>query len=163
TSAHDPLNGYVPTLRFPGEDIDALRRDDPDEYIRRASESIGIHVRALLDLQQRGAVTFEYGNNIRAQAVEAGVKDAFRIPGFVQESIRPLFCEGKGPFRWAALSGDVEDIYRTDQAVLDTFPHNDSLARWIRLARDRVQFQGLPARICWLGYGERAKLGLRFN
>lgn len=163
TSAHDPLNGYVPTLRVPGEDIDALRRDDPDEYIRRARESIGVHVRALLDLQQRGAVTFEYGNNIRAQAVEAGIKDAFRIPGFVPEYIRPLFCEGKGPFRWAALSGDPDDIYRTDDAVLQTFPNDKALVRWIRLARAKVQFQGLPARICWLGYGDRAKMGLRFN
>jgi urocanate hydratase len=163
TSAHDTLNGYVPIRRRPEEDLDALRQDDPKEYVRRALESIGIHVWAMLELQQAGAVTFEYGNNLRAQAVEAGVKDAFRIPGFVSEYIRPLFCEGRGPFRWVALSGDPEDIYRTDQAVLDTFPDNESLARWIRLARDRVQFQGLPARICWLGYGERTKLGLCFN
>ena len=115
------------------------------------------------ELQDRGAVTFEYGNNIRAQAVEGGVADAFRIPGFVPEYIRPLFCEGRGPFRWAALSGDPEDIYRTDEAVLETLPGDESLARWIRLARERVQFQGLPARICWLGYGQRAELGLRFN
>lgn len=162
TSAHDTLNGYVPLGRYPGEDLDALRRDDPEEYVRRAIESIGVHVRALLDLQRRGAVTFDYGNNIRAQAVSAGVADAFRIPGFIPEYIRPLFCEGKGPFRWAALSGEPEDIYRTDQAVLDTFPEDD-LARWIRLARARVHFQGLPARICWLGYGERMKMGLRFN
>src|SRR5262249_19231642 len=160
---HDTLNGYVPLKQSPDEDLDALRREEPEEYVRRARESIGIHVRALLELQRRGAVVFEYGNNIRAQAVEAGVNDAFRIPGFVPEYIRPLFCEGKGPFRWVALSGDAEDIYRTDQAVLETFPENASLARWIRLARERVQFQGLPARICWLGYGERAKLGLRFN
>src|SRR5438132_548759 len=118
---------------------------------------------AMLALQSRGAVAFEYGNNIRAQAVEAGVADAFRIPGFVPEYIRPLFCEGRGPFRWAALSGNPEDIYRTDQAALDCFPHDEALARWLRLARERVQFQGLPARICWLGYGERARLGLRFN
>jgi urocanate hydratase len=163
TSAHDTLNGYVPLRRTPGEDLDALRRDRPAEYVRRAVESIGLHVRAMLELQKRGAVAFDYGNNIRAQAVEAGVKDAFRIPGFVPEYIRPQFCEGRGPFRWAALSGDPEDIYRTDQAVLDTFPHDEPLARWIRLARDKVQFQGLPARICWLGYGERARLGLRFN
>ncbi|HEY8506559.1 MAG TPA: urocanate hydratase, partial [Gemmataceae bacterium] len=163
TSAHDTLNGYVPLERFPGEDLDALRRDDPGEYVRRAVHSIGIHVGALLEMQRRGAVTFEYGNNIRAQAVEAGVKDAFRIPGFIPEYIRPLFCEGKGPFRWAALSGDPEDIYRTDRAVLETFPEDEALARWIKLAREKVRFQGLPARICWLGYGERAKLGLRFN
>jgi urocanate hydratase len=114
-------------------------------------------------MQRRGAVAFEYGNNIRAQAVLAGVADAFAIPGFVPEYIRPLFCEGMGPFRWVALSGDPEDIYRTDQAVLETFPEKESLTRWIRLARDKVHFQGLPARICWLGYGERARLGLRFN
>jgi urocanate hydratase len=117
----------------------------------------------MLELQQRGAVTFDYGNNLRAQAVSAGVADAFRIPGFIPEYIRPLFCEGKGPFRWVALSGDPEDIYRTDQAVLDTFPGDEALARWVRLAREKVRFQGLPARICWLGYGERARLGLRFN
>jgi urocanate hydratase len=163
TSAHDTLNGYVPLPRSPGEDMDRLRRDDPQEYGRRAVESIGVQVRAMLALQARGAVTFDYGNNIRAQAVEAGVSDAFRIPGFIPEYIRPLFCEGRGPFRWVALSGDPEDIYRTDQAVLETFPHDESLARWIELARQRVHFQGLPARICWLGYGERAKLGLRFN
>jgi urocanate hydratase len=163
TSAHDTLNGYVPPSCSPGEDLDALRKDDPEEYVRRALAAIGVHVRALLELQQRGAVTFEYGNNIRAQAVEAGVHEAFRIPGFIPEYIRPLFCEGKGPFRWAALSGDSEDIYRTDSAVLETFPEDEALARWIRLAREKVHFQGLPARICWLGYGERAKMGLRFN
>jgi urocanate hydratase len=163
TSAHDTLNGYVPIRRTPDEDLDALRRDDPEQYVRRALDSIARHVRALLEMQKRGAITFEYGNNLRAQAVEAGVSDAFQIPGFVPEYIRPLFCEGRGPFRWAALSGDPEDIYRTDQAVLDAFPHDESLARWLRLARDRVHFQGLPARICWLGYGERAELGLRFN
>jgi urocanate hydratase len=163
TSAHDTLNGYVPLPRSPGEDLDRLRREHPQEYVHRAIQSIGVHVRAMLDLQARGAITFDYGNNIRAQAVEAGVTDAFRIPGFIPEYIRPLFCEGRGPFRWVALSGDPEDIYRTDQAALETFPQNESLARWIKLARERVQFQGLPARICWLGYGERAKLGLRFN
>jgi urocanate hydratase len=163
TSAHDTLNGYVPIRQSPDEDLDALRRDQPEEYVRRAKESIALHVRALLELQNRGAVTFEYGNNIRAQAVDAGVTDAFKIPGFVPEYIRPLFCQGRGPFRWVALSGNPEDIYRTDQAVLEAFPDNQDLARWIRLARDRVKFQGLPARICWLGYGERAKLGLRFN
>jgi urocanate hydratase len=163
TSAHDTLNGYVPIQRELGEDLAALRRSDPEQYVRRALESIGRHVDAMLAMQRRGAITFEYGNNIRAQAVEAGVKDAFKISGFVPEYIRPLFCEGKGPFRWAALSGDPEDIYRTDEAVLQTFPGNESLARWIRLAREKVHFQGLPARICWLGYGERAKLGRRFN
>jgi urocanate hydratase len=163
TSAHDTLNGYVPIASFPGEDVLALRRDKPAEYVRRALESIGLHVQAMLELQRQGAVTFDYGNNIRAQAVTAGVKDAFRVPGFVPEYIRPLFCEGRGPFRWVALSGDAEDIYRTDQAVLECFPNDEALARWIRLARERVHFQGLPARICWLGYGERARLGLRFN
>ncbi|HEV3257861.1 MAG TPA: urocanate hydratase [Gemmataceae bacterium] len=163
TSAHDTLNGYVPVERSPGEDLNALRRDDPQQYVRRALESIAVHIRAMLELQRRGAITFEYGNNIRAQAVEAGVADAFRIAGFVPEYIRPLFCEGRGPFRWVALSGDPEDIYRTDQAVLDMFPHDELLARWLRLAREKVHFQGLPARICWLGYGERVRLGLRFN
>jgi urocanate hydratase len=163
TSAHDTLNGYVPLARSPGEDLDRLRRDDPAEYERRAIDSIGVHVGAMLELQARGAITFDYGNNIRAVAEEAGECDAFRIPGFIPEYIRPLFCEGRGPFRWVALSGDPEDIYRTDQAVLETFPHDEPLARWIKLARERVHFQGLPARICWLGYGERAKLGLRFN
>jgi urocanate hydratase len=163
TSAHDTLNGYVPVRRSPDEDLDELRRNHPEEYVRRSLSSIGAHVRALLELQKRGAVTFEYGNNLRAQAVAAGVAEAFRIPGFVPEYIRPLFCEGRGPFRWAALSGDPEDIYRTDRAVLEAFPDDEALARWIRLARDRVHFQGLPARICWLGYGERARLGLRFN
>ncbi len=163
TSAHDTLNGYVPLKRFPDEDLDELRRIQPQAYVQRAMESIALHVQALLELQRRGAVTFEYGNNLRAQAVEAGVADAFRIPGFIPEYIRPLFCEGKGPFRWVALSGEAEDIYRTDQAVLETFPNDEALARWIRLARERVHFQGLPARICWLGYGARAKMGLRFN
>jgi urocanate hydratase len=163
TSAHDTLSGYVPIRRSADEDLDALRKNQPKEYVKRALEAIRLHVHALLDMQAKGAITFEYGNNIRAQAVEAGEQDAFRIPGFVPEYIRPLFCEGKGPFRWAALSGDPEDIYATDKAVLETFPHDEALARWIRLAREKVHFQGLPARICWLGYGERAKLGLRFN
>lgn len=163
TSAHDTLNGYVPLPRTPDEDLDALRRERPQEYVQRAVASIGVHVRAMLELQQRGAITFDYGNNLRAQAVEAGVSDAFRIPGFIPEYIRPQFCEGRGPFRWVALSGDPEDIYHTDRAVLEAFPHDESLARWIQLAGERVLFQGLPARICWLGYGERAKMGLRFN
>ncbi len=163
TSAHDTLNGYVPLEKFVGEDLEALRRESPVEYERRALDSIGIHVRALLAMQKAGARTFDYGNNIRAQAIRVGVTSAFDIPGFVPEYIRPLFCEGKGPFRWVALSGEPDDIYRTDRAVLETFPGDESLARWIRLAREKVQFQGLPARICWLGYGERMKLGLRFN
>jgi urocanate hydratase len=163
TSAHDTLNGYVPLQYSPNEDLDRLREVDPKQYVARALESIAIHVRALLELHKRGAVTFDYGNNIRAQAVEAGVANAFDIPGFIPEYIRPLFCEGKGPFRWVALSGDPEDIYRTDQAVLDCFPHDAALSRWITLARQKIHFQGLPARICWLGYGERRKLGLRFN
>jgi urocanate hydratase len=163
TSAHDTLNGYMPVQHSPDEDLDALRVENPAQYLERAVASIADQVRAMLELQRRGAVTFEYGNNLRAQAVEGGVSEAFQIPGFVPEYIRPLFCDGRGPFRWAALSGDPEDIYRTDQAVLETFPGDEALARWIRLARERVHFQGLPARICWLGYGERARLGLRFN
>ncbi len=169
TSAHDLLNGYFPLRRNPEEDLNALRRKDPKQYVSRARESLALHARALLELQRRGAITFDYGNNLRAQAIEAGVTEmrsgdgAYRIPGFIPEYIRPLFCEGKGPFRWVVLSGDPEDIYRTDQAVLETFPHDESLARWIQLARERVHFQGLPARICWLGYGERAQLGLTFN
>src|SRR5437763_1552963 len=141
----------------------ALRRSAPAEYLQRSMASIAAHVEAMLAFKRRGAVTFDYGNNIRAQARDAGVTDAFDIPGFVPEYIRPLFCEGKGPFRWVALSGDPEDIYRTDRAVLEEFPGDEALGRWIRLAREKVQFQGLPARICWLGYGERARLGLRFN
>jgi urocanate hydratase len=163
TSAHDTLNGYVPLPQSPDEDLARLRAERPEGYVARALQAIAAHVRAMLELQSRGAVTFDYGNNIRAQAVSAGVADAFRIPGFIPEYIRPLFCEGKGPFRWVALSGDPEDIYRTDQAVLETFPEDEALARWVRLAREKVRFQGLPARICWLGYGERARLGLRFN
>ncbi len=163
TSAHDTLNGYVPVEQSPGEDLVALRRQDPARYVTRALASIAEHVRAMRALQERGAVTFDYGNNIRAQAVTAGVADAFRIPGFIPEYIRPLFCEGRGPFRWVALSGDPDDIYRTDEAVLETFPHDEALGRWIKMARAKVHFQGLPARICWLGYGERARLGLRFN
>ena len=163
TSAHDTLNGYVPQQKTPGEDLFALRQSNPEEYVRRSVRSIAEHVRAMRTLQDRGAIVFEYGNNLRAQAVLGGVADAFQIPGFVPEYIRPQFCQGRGPFRWVALSGDPEDIYRTDQAVLDTFPNDKGLARWIRLARERVHFQGLPARICWLGYGERVKLGLRFN
>jgi urocanate hydratase len=162
TSAHDLLNGYVP-VGLSYNDTLRLRANDPAQYVRRSRETAAQHVRSMLELQRRGAVVFDYGNNLRAAAAESGVVDAFRIPGFVPEYIRPLFCEGRGPFRWAALSGDPEDIYRTDQAALETFPGDESLERWIRLARDKVKFQGLPARICWLGYGERARLGLRVN
>jgi urocanate hydratase len=162
TSAHDPLNGYVPN----GLTLDqarALRARDPQQYVERSMAAMGAHVEAMLALQRAGAVTFDYGNNIRTQAKKAGVERAYDIPGFVPEYIRPLFCEGRGPFRWVALSGDPEDIYCTDRLALDLFPHDDTLARWIPMARERVQFQGLPARICWLGYGERAEFGLAMN
>ena len=162
TSAHDPLNGYIPQ----GLNVAAsaeLRERDPDEYRRRALDSIAAHVRGMLELQKLGAVTFDYGNNIRTFAFEQGVKNAYDFPGFVPAYIRPLFCEGRGPFRWVALSGEASDIYRTDQLVLEMFPQNEMLTRWIRLAQKRVRFQGLPARICWLGYGERAKFGLAMN
>jgi len=162
TSAHDALNGYVPTGLTLDEAI-GLRRKDPQTYIRRAMESMAIHVQAMLELQKKGSIVFDYGNNIRAQAFQAGVKEAFNYPGFVPAFIRPLFCEGKGPFRWAALSGDPEDIYKTDEAILKEFPDDLSLTRWIRLAREKVKFQGLPARICWLGYGQRARIGKVFN
>jgi urocanate hydratase len=162
TSAHDVLNGYVPRGLTLAEAA-ALRDRDRDGYVARALESIAIHVDAMLALRRRGAVTFDYGNNIRAQAEKAGVADAFEIPGFVPEYIRPLFCEGKGPFRWAALSGDPADIAATDQLALHMFGSDEPLCRWIRLARERVAFQGLPARICWLGQGERARFGLALN
>jgi urocanate hydratase len=162
TSAHDALNGYVPTGVTVAEAAE-LRRSNPEEYVRRSMASMAEHVRAMLALQSAGAITFDYGNNIRAQAQAAGVAKAFDFPGFVPAFIRPLFCEGKGPFRWAALSGDPADILTTDRAILELFPENESLARWIRLAEARVPFQGLPARICWLGYGERARAGLAFN
>jgi urocanate hydratase len=162
TSAHDPLGGYVPN-GMAYEAALELRKGDPARYMREAIRAMGEHVRAMLALQKKGAVTFDYGNNIRAQARKAGIEDAFAIPGFVPAYIRPLFCEGKGPFRWAVLSGDPADLAATDEAVLATFPEDRALARWIRLARERVAFQGLPARICWLGYGERAKMGLVFN
>jgi len=162
TSAHDTLNGYVPA-GLPLPDALALRSADPAEYVRRAVASIAVHVRAMRDLQRAGAVTFDYGNNIRTVAADAGVQDAFDIPGFVPEYIRPLFCEGKGPFRWVALSGDTKDLDRTDRLVLELFPENAHLARWIRMARERVAFQGLPARICWLGQGERARFGVALN
>ena len=162
TSAHDALNGYVPNGMRLSEAIE-LRRTDPDRHIAESTRAMGEHVQAMLELQRRGAVTFDYGNNIRAQAKLAGVDNAFDIVGFVPLFIRPLFCEGQGPFRWVALSGDPKDIARTDQAVLETFPDNEHLSRWIRLAGERIAFQGLPARICWLGYGERDKMGLVFN
>ncbi len=162
TSAHDTLNGYVPS-GFSVEAAARLRETAPDEYVKRATESISVHVRAMLELQRKGAVTFDYGNNIRTVALDAGVEDAFDIPGFVPEYIRPLFCEGRGPFRWVALSGDPKDIHRTDRLVLELFPENEHLSRWISLAQERVAFQGLPARICWLGMGERAEFGLALN
>ncbi|MFQ5863647.1 MAG: urocanate hydratase [bacterium] len=162
TSAHDELNGYVPA-GMPYEEALRLRKQNPQEYIRRSYESMGIHVRAMLDLQKMGAVTFDYGNNIRGQAHKAGVTNAFDFPGFVPAYIRPLFCQGRGPFRWVALSGHPEDIYKTDQLVLELFPENKALSRWITLAGKKIKFQGLPARICWLGYGERAQFGLAIN
>ncbi|MHB8946412.1 MAG: urocanate hydratase [Bacillota bacterium] len=162
TSAHDALHGYIPA-GLTMDQAAELRRRDPKGYVRRSKESMATQVRALLEWQRRGAVVFDYGNNLRQQALEAGVEDAFAYPGFVPAYIRPLFCEGKGPFRWAALSGDPEDIYRTDEVILREFPENKGLVRWIKQARERIPFQGLPARICWLGYGERARIGLIFN
>jgi urocanate hydratase len=162
TSAHDPLNGYVPN-RMTYEQALALRQADPARYMAEARRSMGEHVRAMLDLKARGSVVFDYGNNIRAEAKKAGVLNAFDFPGFVPAYIRPLFCEGKGPFRWACLSGDLDDLRATDDAVLATFPNDRALARWIALARERVKPQGLPSRICWLGYGERSRMGLVFN
>jgi urocanate hydratase len=145
------------------EDALALRKKNPDEYIERAMQSMAVHVEAMLALQKKGAVAFDYGNNIRAQAKKAGVKNAFDIPGFVPEYIRPLFCEGCGPFRWVALSGDANDIARTDKLALELFPKNQTLARWMKLARERIKFQGLPSRICWLRYGERGEFGVAMN
>lgn len=162
TSAHDELNGYVPSGMSYAEALE-LRKSDPERYIREAYRTMAQHMRAMLELQRRGAVTFDYGNNLRGQALKAGVEDAFTVQGFVPLFIRPLFCEGKGPFRWVALSGDPGDIFRTDRAILETFPEEASLCRWIRMAQERVHFQGLPARICWLGYGERARFGEVLN
>jgi urocanate hydratase len=162
TSAHDPLQGYVPN-GISLQDALRLRRDDPEEYIRRSMATMAVHVRAMLEFKRRGAVTFDYGNNIRAQAKAAGVEDAFEIPGFVPEFSRPLFCEGKGPFRWVALSGDPADIRRTDRLALELFPDDGVLRRWLTLAGERIHFQGLPARVCWLGYGERAEFGKALN
>jgi urocanate hydratase len=162
TSAHDALHGYVPH-GIPLAEALQLRREDPAEYVRRSMASMATQVRAMLELRRRGACTFDYGNNLRGQARAAGVPDAFDIPGFVPEYVRPLFCEGKGPFRWAALSGAPEDIRATDRAALDMFGDDETLARWIGMAGERVAFQGLPARICWLGYGQRARFGLALN
>ncbi len=162
TSAHDPLNGYVP-LGFSLEKAAELRTSNPEEYVQRSTESMVVHVNAMLALQRSGAIAFDYGNNIRRFAFDAGCTDAFLIPGFVPEYIRPLFCQGAGPFRWVALSGDPKDIDRTDRLALELFPENEILTRWLRLARGRFAFQGLPARICWLGYGERQKMGEAMN
>lgn len=162
TSAHDMLNGYIPAgIGF--KEALKLRENKPEEYKKMAYESVSRHVKAMLEMQKQGAIVFDYGNNIRGQAKLAGVEDAFNFPGFVNAYIRPLFCEGKGPFRWVALSGDPEDIYRTDKAILETFPEDEALVRWIKIAQKHVKFQGLPSRICWLGYGERAKMGKIFN
>jgi urocanate hydratase len=162
TSAHDALNGYVPR-GLSLDDAAELRGRDPEDYVRRAMESMAAHVRGMLELKGQGSIVFDYGNNIRAQARDAGVENAFDFPGFVQAYVRPLFCLGKGPFRWAALSGEPSDIDRTDELVLELFPEDEALGRWIRLASERVAFQGLPSRICWLGQGERAKFGLAIN
>ncbi|MFN8475799.1 MAG: urocanate hydratase [Anaerolineae bacterium] len=162
TSAHDVLYGYIPAGLTP-EQATIMRHDDPDGYRERAMASMARHVETMLAWQARGSVVFDYGNNLRQRAYDYGVKDAFAYPGFVPAYIRPLFCEGKGPFRWVALSGDPEDIYATDRAVMELFPDNEHLLRWLSMAQTQVEFQGLPARICWLGYGERARAGLRFN
>ena len=162
TSAHDTLNGYVPAY-ISYNDAIKLRNENPNEYIRLAKDSIAEHVKIMLSLKNKGAITFDYGNNIRGEAFENGVLNAFDIPGFVPEYIRPLFCDGKGPFRWVALSGDENDIYETDKAILETFPENKLLCNWIKKAQSEIKFQGLPARICWLGFGEREKIGQIFN
>jgi urocanate hydratase len=163
TSAHDELHGYVPAGLSYGAAL-AMRESSPEMYVERSFETMARHIRAMLELQHRGAITFDYGNNLRGQAKDhAGVTDAFEIGGFVPLFIRPLFCEGKGPFRWAALSGDPNDLFVTDEAILELFPQDAALHRWIRMAQKRVEFQGLPARICWLGYGERHRAGLLFN
>lgn len=162
TSAHDPLNGYIPR-GYNLKEAENLRQTEPEKYIRLAKESMGVHVQAMLDLQEKGAVVFDYGNNIRQQAQDVGVENAFDFPGFVPAYIRPLFCEGKGPFRWAALSGDPEDIYKIDAKLIEEFADDDRLVRWIKMAQEQVAFQGLPSRICWLGYGDRAKFGLLIN
>jgi len=162
TAAHDPLNGYIPAA-YNAREAAELRKRDPERYLSLSMNSISKHVRAILQLKERGAIAFDYGNNIRQMAFDGGVKDAFSYPGFVPAYVRPLFCEGKGPFRWVALSGDPEDIYRTDEVILKLFPEDKHLGRWIELAKNSFDFQGLPARICWLGYGERARAGVAFN
>jgi len=162
TSAHDPLYGYIP-VGLTLEEATQLRQKDPRAYQQRSMESMARHVQAMLDWQAKGSIVFDYGNNLRQRAYDFGLKEAFDYPGFVPAYIRPLFCEGKGPFRWVALSGDPADLYATDEAILELFPKDEHLARWIRLAQEKVEFQGLPARICWLGYGERVKVGLKFN
>jgi urocanate hydratase len=162
TSAHDELNGYVPA-GLSLHEAAALRTSDPADYIRRSTASMRTHCQAMVELMRRGAVTFDYGNNLRGQAKDAGFDDAFAYPGFVPAFVRPLFCQGKGPFRWVVLSGDPEELYRTDRLVLELFPDDEPLARWIRLARDKIRFQGLPARICWLGQGQRARFGVALN
>jgi urocanate hydratase len=162
TSAHDPLNGYIP-IGYSLEEAAKLRESDPVEYVKQSKTSMATHVEAMLDMQKRGAITFDYGNNIRQVAKDEGVENAFDFPGFVPAYIRPLFCEGKGPFRWVALSGDPEDIYKTDEVILKEFSDNEHLCKWIKMAREKIQFQGLPSRICWLGYGERARFGKIIN
>ncbi len=162
TSAHDELNGYIPN-HFTLDEALNLRKKDPQQYIKESYRAMAEHCQAILDMQEKGAIAFDYGNNLRAQAEKGGVKNAFDYPGFVPAYIRPLFCEGKGPFRWAALSGEPDDIYRTDELILQLFPENEPLKRWIKMAREKVKFQGLPSRICWLGYGERAKFALALN
>lgn len=162
TSAHDPLNGYIP-VGYTVEEAAKLREEDPERYVQLSKESMKKHVEAMLAMQEKGAITFDYGNNIRQVAFDEGLKNAFDFPGFVPAFIRPLFCEGKGPFRWVALSGDPEDIYKTDEVILREFADNEHLCNWIRMARQQVEFQGLPSRICWLGYGERAKFGRIIN
>jgi urocanate hydratase len=162
TSAHDELNGYVPA-GLSLQEAAALRTADPQQYVRRAMDSMAVHCKAMVDLMHGGAITFDYGNNLRGQARDAGYDDAFAFPGFVPAYVRPLFCEGKGPFRWCALSGDPADIHRTDDLVLELFPEDEHLRRWIGMARERIAFQGLPARICWLGQGDRAKFGVALN
>ena len=162
TSAHDELDGYVPTgIAF--ESVDQFRKSDPEKYTSESFRSMMAHCEAMIELQKKGSVAFDYGNNLRGQAKKAGLKNAFDFPGFIPEYIRPLFCEGKGPFRWVALSGDPEDIYKTDNAVLEMFPEDTVLSNWIKMARDQVEFQGLPSRICWLGYGQRARFGMKLN
>lgn len=162
TSAHDELVGYIP-IGYSLEEANTLREKNKSLYIEKSIKSMGIHVEALLELKQLGSIVFDYGNNIRAQAKKAGVKNAFDIPGFVPEYIRPLFCEGKGPFRWVALSGDKNDIYKTDEVALKMFSNDKALCHWIKMANEKVEFQGFPARICWLGYKDRVRFGLKLN